>query len=90
MLRKTKNKIQREYEVQNIITQTQYTLDKARKEIREIREKLDELILMKIARLKIKLKEERRKKHLKKVFTILFLGGFLILFVVGVVLKIHI
>ena len=85
-----KGKTQSNYEVQNFITQTQYTLDKARKDFEETKEELEELIMMKLERAIKKQKEKVRKKYKKKVFTILFLGGFLILFVVGVVLKIQI
>jgi len=78
-----KGKTVSEYEIQNMITQTQYVIDKGRKDISENKKELEELIMMKIERAIRRQKEKRRKKSMKKTFAILFLSVFLILFALG-------
>jgi len=47
--------------VQNMITQSQYNIDKSRKELDKMKEEFNELMWMTINRAEIKLKKEKRK-----------------------------
>jgi len=70
--------------VQNMITQNQYNIDKSRKEFDKLKEEFNELLWMKLNRAVIKRKKEKRKKYLKNTLGVLSMIGLTIILVVGI------
>jgi len=75
---------EREMNVQNMITQNQYNIDKSRKEFDKLKEEFNELLWMKLNRAVIKRKKEKRKKYLKNTLGVLSMIGLTIILVVGI------